>query len=81
MRCTIRCRARGLLNLFLRNQLVWKAAEELPARQREVFLLRFVEDKSVQEIAEITGTAEKTVKSHLYRAMTGIRAGRGGAHV
>ncbi len=60
--------------------LVWKAAEQLPARQREVFLLRFVEDKSVREIAEITGTAEKTVKSHLYRAVTGIRAGRGGVH-
>lgn len=61
--------------------LVWKAAEQLPARQREVFLLRFVEDKSVQEIAEITGTVEKTVKSHLYRAVTGIRAGWLGVHV
>jgi RNA polymerase sigma-70 factor (ECF subfamily) len=63
--------------LILREQigLVWKAAEGLPARQREVFLLRFLEDKSVEEIATITGTAEKTVKSHLYRALSYIRAG------
>jgi RNA polymerase sigma-70 factor (ECF subfamily) len=63
--------------LILREQiaLVWKVAEQLPARQREVFLLRFLEDKSVEEIASITGTAEKTVKSHLYRAMSCIRAG------
>ena len=63
--------------LILREQigLVWKAAEELPGRQREVFLLRFLEDKSVEEIATITRTAEKTVKSHLYRALSCIRAG------
>jgi RNA polymerase sigma-70 factor (ECF subfamily) len=63
--------------LILREQigLVWRAAEQLPLRQREVFLLRFLEDKSVEEIAAITGTAEKTVKSHLYRALSCIRAG------
>jgi RNA polymerase sigma-70 factor (ECF subfamily) len=67
--------------LISREQLglVWKAAERLPSRQKEVFLLRFLEDKSVEEIAAITGTAEKTVKSHLYRAVGCIRAEVGGA--
>lgn len=60
-------------------ELVWRAAEELPARQREVFLLRFLEDRSVDEIAAITGTAEKTVKSNLYRALNWMRAHGGGA--
>jgi RNA polymerase sigma-70 factor (ECF subfamily) len=59
-------------------ELVWRAAEDLPARQREVFLLRFLEDRSVDEIAAITGTAEKTVKSNLYRALSWMRAHGGG---
>jgi RNA polymerase sigma-70 factor (ECF subfamily) len=59
-------------------ELVWRAAEELPPRQREVFLLRFLEDRSVDEIAAITGTAEKTVKSNLYRALSWMRANGGG---
>lgn len=58
---------------------VWAAADKLPARQREVFLLRFLEDKDVAEIAAITGTAEKTVKSHLYRAAIAVRGYVGGA--
>ena len=53
---------------------VWEAADRLPAKQREVFLLRFLEDKDVSEIAAITGTSESTAKSHLYRAALAVRA-------
>jgi RNA polymerase sigma-70 factor (ECF subfamily) len=53
---------------------IWAAAAELPARQRTVFLLRFVEDLDLLEIAEVTGMKEGTVKSHLFRALHRVRA-------
>jgi RNA polymerase sigma-70 factor, ECF subfamily len=52
---------------------VWGAAEKLPERQKTVFLLRFVEDMEVLEIASVTGMAEGTVKSHLFRALQAVR--------
>jgi len=53
---------------------VWSVAATLPARQRTVFLLRFVEDMDLLEIAEITGMKEGTVKAHLFRALQAVRA-------
>ncbi len=55
-------------------QAIWAAAATLPARQREVFLLRFVEDMDLLEIAEVTGMKEGTVKAHLFRALHSVRA-------
>jgi RNA polymerase sigma-70 factor (ECF subfamily) len=52
---------------------VWNAADSLPARQREVFLLRFVEDMDILEIAAATGMKEGTVKTHLHRALETVR--------
>lgn len=52
---------------------VWKAAALLPERQRTVFLLRFVEDMDILEIAAATGMKEGTVKTHLFRAMHAVR--------
>jgi RNA polymerase sigma-70 factor (ECF subfamily) len=53
---------------------VWDAAATLPDRQRTVFLLRFVEDLDLLEIAEVTGMKEGTVKTHLFRALESVRA-------
>jgi RNA polymerase sigma-70 factor (ECF subfamily) len=53
---------------------IWSAAAELSARQRTVFLLRFVEDMDLLEIAEVTGMKEGTVKVHLFRALQSVRA-------
>jgi RNA polymerase sigma-70 factor, ECF subfamily len=53
---------------------IWSAAASLPARQRTVFLLRFVEDMDLLEIAEVTGMKEGTVKAHLFRALQSVRA-------
>jgi RNA polymerase sigma-70 factor (ECF subfamily) len=53
---------------------IWTAAAQLPARQRTVFLLRFVEDLDLLEIAEVTGMKEGTVKTHLFRALESVRA-------
>jgi RNA polymerase sigma-70 factor, ECF subfamily len=59
----------------VREQLhaVWTATARLPLRQREVFLLRFVEDMDLLEIAEVLGMKEGTVKSHLFRALHAVR--------
>jgi RNA polymerase sigma-70 factor (ECF subfamily) len=53
---------------------IWSAAASLPVRQRTVFLLRFVEEMSLLEIAEVTGMKEGTVKAHLFRALQSVRA-------
>jgi RNA polymerase sigma-70 factor (ECF subfamily) len=55
-------------------QAIWNAAAGLPSRQRTVFLLRFVEDLDLLEIAEVTGMKEGTVKAHLFRALQSVRA-------
>ncbi|SPE38859.1 RNA polymerase, sigma-24 subunit, ECF subfamily [Candidatus Sulfopaludibacter sp. SbA3] len=60
-------------------QEVWRAASGLSERQRTVFLLRFVEDMDLLEIAAATGMAEGTVKTHLFRALQAIREHLGGA--
>jgi len=59
----------------LRQQVesVWSAAEHLSERQRTVFLLRFVEDMDILEIAAATGMKEGTVKTHLFRALRTVR--------
>jgi RNA polymerase sigma-70 factor (ECF subfamily) len=52
---------------------IWSAAERLPEKQRTVFLLRFVEDMDLLEIAVATGMKEGTVKTHLFRALRAVR--------
>jgi RNA polymerase sigma-70 factor, ECF subfamily len=52
---------------------VWAAADLLPARQRCVFLLRFVEDMDILEIGAATAMKEGTVKKHLFRALKSVR--------
>jgi RNA polymerase sigma-70 factor (ECF subfamily) len=52
---------------------VWSAVETLSERQRTVFLLRFVEDLDLLEIAAVTGLREGTVKVHLFRALEALR--------
>ena len=51
----------------LREQ-VEKAVDKLPTHHREVFVLREIEGKTYEEIAEITGVNLGTVKSRLNRA-------------
>ena len=54
-------------------QSVWNATSSLSNRQRTVFLLRFLEDLDISEIAHTTGLTENSVKVHLLRAVRGIR--------
>ena len=66
--------------LLAREQVgrVWKAVEGLSERQRTVFLLRYVEEHELSDIAAATGLSEGTVKAHLSRALSKVRAELGG---
>ncbi len=55
-------------------QRIWRVAGRLSIKQRTVFLLRFVEDMDLLEIAAVTGMKEGTVKTHLFRALQSVRA-------
>jgi RNA polymerase sigma-70 factor (ECF subfamily) len=53
---------------------VWQAVKGLSERQRTVFLLRYVEERELSEIAAATGLSEGTVKAHLSRAVGRVRS-------
>ncbi|MEM7050443.1 MAG: RNA polymerase sigma factor [Acidobacteriota bacterium] len=52
-----------------------QAFRELPLRQREAVILRFLEGLSTRETARVMGCREGTVKSHLHRALETLRRG------
>jgi RNA polymerase sigma-70 factor (ECF subfamily) len=66
--------------LLAREQVkrVWQSVKGLSERQRTVFLLRFVDEMELSEIAHATGLSEGTVKAHLSRALGRVRAELGG---
>jgi RNA polymerase sigma-70 factor (ECF subfamily) len=49
------------------------ALESLSPRQRAIFVLKHFEERSIPEIAEVTGLDVGTVKSHLFRAARKMR--------
>jgi RNA polymerase sigma-70 factor (ECF subfamily) len=53
---------------------VGDALAKLPARQRNIFVLRYQHDSSYAEIATITGETEGAVKMQLFRAREKLRA-------
>ncbi len=50
-----------------------RAIARLPARQREAFLLRNVEEMDVRETAAVMGCTEGSVKTHHSRAVRALR--------
>jgi RNA polymerase sigma-70 factor (ECF subfamily) len=56
---------------------IWATVDGLPGKQRTIFMLRFVEEMQVSEIAETTGLNLSTVKSILYRTLRTVRAAMG----
>jgi RNA polymerase sigma-70 factor (sigma-E family) len=56
------------------ESLLGTAVRALPVRQRAVVVLRFFEDLSVEETAELLGCTPGTVKSQSAKAMRTLRA-------
>ncbi|WP_193604483.1 SigE family RNA polymerase sigma factor [Nocardioides dongkuii] len=52
---------------------VWAAVQALPVRQRAVVVLRYYEDLTEAEIAEVLGCSRGTVKSQAAKALTHLR--------
>ena len=56
---------------------IWAAFRQLPRRQREAFVLRYIEEYSTDDAAAILGVSPGSVKRHLFRAIRHIRAALG----
>ncbi len=52
---------------------VWEVVAKMSGRQRTVFLLRYVDELELADIARSTGLSEGTVKAHLSRALNKVR--------
>jgi RNA polymerase sigma-70 factor (sigma-E family) len=53
---------------------LWPHVKSLPPRQRAVVVLRYYEQLSEQEIAEVLGCSRGTVKSTAHHALNALRA-------
>jgi RNA polymerase sigma-70 factor (sigma-E family) len=53
---------------------LWRAIQQLPAKQRAVIALRYYEDMSEAEIARTLGVSVGTIKSQASKAMAKLRA-------
>lgn len=63
-----------------RRAMLFQLVDGLPADQRSVIIKRFVEQKSIREIAEEFGRSEGAIKQLQYRALESLRARVGGIH-
>lgn len=62
------------MSAVLDRELLLRTCRLLPVQQRAVLVLRFWEDRSVDETAALLGCSTGTVKSHTHRALTRLRA-------
>jgi len=67
------------LSLHQQVEAVWQATGSLSEKQRTVFLLRFVEELEIGEIAQSTGMTVNAVNVNLFRAVRSIRKRLGGS--
>lgn len=69
----------GVIEETERRALLFQLVDRLPDDQRRVIHQRFVEQKSVREIAEALGRSEGAVKQLQFRALESLRAQMGGS--
>lgn len=58
---------------FESRSVLWAAILALPTRQRAAVVLRFYEDLSVGQVAQVLGVSAGTVKASVAKAMTKLR--------
>ena len=63
-----------------RHVILFQLVDRLPDAQARVIRLRFVEQKSIREIAQVLGRSEGAVKQLQLRAIENLRAQMEGAH-
>ncbi|MDR6803666.1 RNA polymerase sigma-70 factor (ECF subfamily) [Dyadobacter sp. BE34] len=59
-----------------RAQRIQELLAQLPERQLEALTLRYFDDFSIDEIAEIMSVNEKSVRNFIYKALTSLRQSR-----
>ena len=62
-----------------RRTTLFRLVDDLPAEQKRVLILRFVDQKSIKEVAKEMCRTEGAVKQLQFRALTTLRAGMEGA--
>lgn len=69
----------GSLDRLLQREF-WSELQRLAAQlsrwEREVFFLRFIDELSLREIAEVLKKSDSAVKTHLYRALQKFKENR-----
>jgi RNA polymerase sigma-70 factor (ECF subfamily) len=58
-----------------RRVLLWQLVRRLPDAQRRVIEMRFTEEKSIRQIAQVLGRSEGAVKQLQLRALENLRKG------
>lgn len=61
---------------MIRARQIQELLATLPERQIEAITLRYFEEFSTEEIAQIMGVSEKSVRNFIYKALTSLRAHR-----
>ncbi len=56
------------------EQFFWDQVRQLPRRQRETFVLHYVDGLSATEISDVLDGAESTVRTHLQRGRDAVTA-------
>src|SRR5262249_1524312 len=64
----------------LNRSIVRGRVRELPEDQRKVLELRFLEEKSTREVAEVLGRSEGAIKQLQFRGLESLRTRIGGKH-
>lgn len=60
--------------IAVEHQPVWRAVAALPGKQRAAVALRYLEDRTVDEIADVLEISPSTVRVHLHRASQSLQA-------
>jgi len=63
-----------------RRAAMFQLVDALPEDQRSVIIQRFVEQKSIRDIAQAFGRSEGAIKQLQFRALENLRARVGGSH-